>query len=227
MQRSGRLLKLLQVLRERRTAVTARVLADRFDVSERTIYRDMDTLLELGVPVEGEAGTGFILRPGFFLPSMALTHMEADAIILGLRFVAARGDADIAAAVDAALIKVTDGMGDEAEAAMRANGLTVGPSGSGRLAELGTIRAAMRDQTKLRMEYENGDGATGHRTVWPIALGFFDATEVLAAWCETRDAFRHFRIDRIRGLWVLPDALPRSRLSLLADYREIEPQANL
>lgn len=207
--------------------MTARTLADRFDVSERTIYRDMETLLELGVPVEGEAGTGFILRPGFFLPSMALTHIEADAILLGLRFVAARGDKDIATAADAALSKVTDGMGDEAEAAMRANGLTVGPSGSGRLAELATIRAAMRDHKKLSLEYENNNGETNYRTVWPIALGFFDATEVMAAWCERRDAFRHFRIDRMRRLRPLPDALPRSRQSLLTDYRNVEPQANL
>ena len=89
MQRSGRLLQLLQNLRERRGAVTAKALASQFGVSERTIYRDMETLLALGVPVEGEAGTGFILRPGFFLPSMAFTRDEADAILLGLRFVLA------------------------------------------------------------------------------------------------------------------------------------------
>ncbi len=227
MQRSGRLLQLLQALRERRTAVTANTLADRFDVSERTIYRDMETLLELGVPVEGEAGTGFILRPGFFLPSMALTQKEADAILLGLRFVAARGDRDLVAAAEAALTKITDGMGDKAEATMQANGLTAGPSGSGRLAELATIRVAMRDQKKLSIKYGICGGEINLRTVWPTALGFFDTTEVLAAWCEARDAFRHFRVDRMHELRALPDMLPRSRQRLLADYRDMEPEANL
>ncbi|MGH6760842.1 MAG: helix-turn-helix transcriptional regulator [Phyllobacterium sp.] len=227
MRRSGRLLRLLQVLRERRTAVTAQTLATLFGVSERTIYRDMETLVELGVSVEGESGIGFILRPGFFLPPMALTQIEADAILLGLRFVAVRGDENIAAAADTALAKIADGMGDDVAAAMRSNGLTVGPSGSGKLTELATVRAALRDQRKLRIKYGAGDGGALNRTVWPVALGFFDQAEILAAWCETRDAFRHFRIDRIVELQALPDPLPRSRRSLLAEYRLIEPLANL
>lgn len=227
MQRSGRLLQLLQTLRERRSAVTAKTLAQRFHVSERTIYRDMETLLELGVPVEGEAGTGFILRPGFFLPSMAFTRDEADAVLLGLRFVLARGDGEIAKAADTALLKIADGMGDQAEAQMLDNGLTVGPSGTGQRDELRTVRRAMRDRRKLKIAYRTNDQAPRSRVIWPVALGFFDQVEMLAAWCELRDAFRHFRIDRIDNFTLLEENIPRSRNNLLAAYRKLEPHANV
>ena len=227
MQRSGRLLQLLQTLRERRSAVTARALAERFDVSERTIYRDMETLLELGVPVEGEAGTGFILRPGYFLPSMAFTRDEADAILLGLRFARARGDEALGVAADTALLKITRGMGNDAEAQMLCNGLTVGPLDNNQKDKLAVIRQAIRDQHKLRIDYRKQDAPSQIRLVWPVALGFFDRVEMLAAWCETRDAFRHFRMDRIEALTILNEDIPRTRDSLLTAYRHVEPNANL
>jgi predicted DNA-binding transcriptional regulator YafY len=227
MQRSGRLLQLLQNLRERRGAVTAKALASQFGVSERTIYRDMETLLELGVPVEGEAGTGFILRPGFFLPSMAFTRDEADAILLGLRFVLVRGDGEIAKAADTALLKIAEGMGDQAEALMMGSGLTVGPPETGRRDELRMIRSAMRDRRKLKISYRTDGQAPRSRVVWPVALGFFDQVEMLAAWCELRGAFRHFRIDRLDSLALLEENIPRSRNSLLVEYRKLEPQANV
>tara|TARA_R110002072_G_C7940178_1_gene532429 strand:- start:1669 stop:2292 length:624 start_codon:yes stop_codon:yes gene_type:complete len=207
--------------------VTAKALASQFGVSERTIYRDMETLLALGVPVEGEAGTGFILRPGFFLPSMAFTRDEADAILLGLRFVLARGDSEIANATGTALLKIADGMGDQEEAQMMENGLTVGAPESGRRDELRMIRRAMRDRRKLRISYRTDGQAPRSRVVWPTALGFFDQVEMLAAWCERRDAFRHFRIDRLDSLTLLEENIPRSRSSLLAEYRKLEPQANV
>lgn len=227
MQRSGRLLQLLQTLRGRRSAVTAKTLAEVFQVSERTIYRDMETLLELGVPIEGEAGTGFILRPGFFLPSMAFTRDEADAVLLGLRFVMARGDTEIAQAANTALLKITDGMTDEAELRMLGAGLTAGPGETDRREELAMIRGAMRDRRKLEITYRSEDGACGPRVVWPVALGFFDKVEMLAAWCELRDAFRHFRVDRVEALSALEEDVPRSRDSLLAAYRRIEPHARV
>ena len=220
-------MQLLQNLRERRGAVTAKVLALQFGVSERTIYRDMETLLELGVPVEGEAGTGFILRPGFFLPSMAFTRDEADALLLGLRFVLARGDNEIARAADTAVLKIADGMGEQAEAQMMMNGLTVGPPETGRQGKLRTIRRAMRDRRKLKIAYRTDGQTPIGRVIWPVALGFFDQVEMLAAWCELREAFRHFRVDRIGSLTLLEMNIPRSRASLLTDYRKLEPLANV
>lgn len=223
MRRSGRLLQLIQTLREKRGAITAKALALEFNVSERTIYRDMETLLELGVPVEGEAGTGFILRPGFFLPSMAFTRDEADAVLLGLRFVLARGGSEIAKAADTALLKITDGMGSDSAASMLANGLAVGPSQSNLREELAKIRRAMRDFRKLHIAYCTKGKSPCSRVVWPVAFGFFDQVEMLAAWCELRSAFRHFRIDRIEMLKLLEENIPRSRQSLLASYRRVEP----
>lgn len=227
MPRSARLLQLLQTLRERRVAVTAKALAEQFGVSQRTIYRDMETLLELGAPVEGEPGTGFILRPGFFQPSMALTRDEADAVLLGLRFVLARGDGELVKAADTALLKIAEGMANQAEAQMLANGLTVGPPETERRNELKRIRRAMRDRLKLKMTYHTNGEASNTPVVWPVAVGFFDQVEMLTAWCERRDAFRHFRIDRIDGLSVLEAKIPRARNGLLADYRKLEPHANV
>ncbi|MBO6636924.1 MAG: YafY family transcriptional regulator [Roseitalea sp.] len=227
MQRSGRLLQLLQALREHRAAVTAASLADQFGVSERTIYRDMRTLLELGVPVEGEAGTGFILQPGYFLPSMTFSRDEADAVLLGLRFVQARGDDELANAAETALSKIAEGMGDTGEAKMRRNGLTVGPSNRDQREEMATIRRAIRARRKLQMAYRTKDFTSSTRTIWPVVIGFFDGAEMLAAWCEMRKAFRHFRMDRIEALTVLEDNIPRSAASLLAEYRRIEPGANV
>ncbi len=187
----------------------------------------METLLELGAPVEGEAGTGFILRPGFFLPSMAFTRDEADAVLLGLRFVLARGDGELAKAADTALLKIADGMGDQAEARMLGNGLAVGPPATERRNELERIRRAMRDRRKLKIAYRTNGKTSNIRVVWPVALGFFDQFEMLAAWCERRDAFRNFRIDRIDGLTLLEESIPRARNCLLADYRKLERHANL
>lgn len=227
MHRSGRLLQLLQALREHRGAVTASSLAARFEVSERTIYRDMETLLELGVPVEGEAGTGYILRPGYFLPSMAFNRDEADAVLLGLRFVRARGDGVLAEAAETALTKISEGMGETAAAEMRRNGLTVGPPGGDQRNELARIRGAMRERRKIHIAYRSQGSTSSERTIWPVAIGFFDGTEMLAAWCELRDAFRHFRLERIEDLTVLEDDIPRPGASLLAAYRKIEPGANV
>lgn len=227
MTRPARILQILQVLRESRRAVVARSLAQRFGVSQRTIYRDMQTLLELGVPVEGEAGTGFILRPGFFMPPMTFTRDEADAVQLGLRFVSARGDAGLALAARTALSKIVEGMNDEATCAMRENGLTVGPAFSGHGRQLALIRCAVKERRKLRISYLTRGEVLRDRTVWPVALGFFARSEMLAAWCELREDFRHFRTDRMERCYLVEGQIPRGRNQLLAAYRRVEPQANV
>lgn len=224
--RPGRLLSLLQALREHRSPVTAAALADRFDVSERTIHRDLATLRELGAPIDGEAGVGFVLGPGFFLPPLALDEVEADAVLLGLRFVERRGDDALADAARSALAKIAAGMDDDAERNMREGGLAVGPSVSEAKGTLGTVRTAMREGRKLRIAYRDRKERDSERIIWPVALGFFDETEMLAAWCESREAFRHFRLDRIGSLAVLDERPPVLRRTLLAEYRLTEPDAD-
>ena len=225
--RPGRLLSLLQAFREHRAPVTAATLAERFEVSERTIHRDLTTLREIGAPIDGEAGVGFVLGPGFFLPPLALDEVEADAVLLGLRFVRRRGDDALADAARSALAKIAAGMDDDAERNMREGGLTVGPSVSEASGTLGAVRAAMREGRKLRIAYRDRRERGSERTVWPVAIGFFDDAEMLAAWCESREAFRHFRLDRIASLAVLDERPPVLRRTLLAEYRLTEPDADL
>ncbi len=222
MTRAGRLLALLQALRGRRRAVTASELAAEFAVSERTVYRDLKTLAAQGAPIEGAAGLGFVLRPGFFLPPLTLEPDEADAVALGLRFVMRRGDARLKAAARSAAAKVGSVLPASTGAAAAGNGLVVAPSGSGASERLGEAREALAAERKLRLRYRDGRGASSERVVWPVALGFFDAAEILVAWCETRRAFRHFRLDRVEALERLDEPLPSARRTLFARWRAIE-----
>lgn len=207
--RTTRLLTMLQVLRERRMPVTAIELAQRFDISDRTIYRDIDTLRQLGALIEGEAGVGFTLRPGFFLPPLGLSELEADALQLGLRFVARRADPELAAAARATLGKIAAAIDPATEHRMRTNGLAVGPPECDETLKIGTVRNAMARERKLGFSYRTAAGVDSQRIVWPVALGFFADSDVMVAWCETREAFRHFRLDRVQSLHTLEDGFPQ------------------
>lgn len=225
--RTERLLTLLQALREHRRPVSARQLAAQLGVSERTIQRDFKLLSELGAPVEGEAGVGYVLGEGYFLPPLSFSGLEADALLLGLRFVARRGDPELAEAAGAALAKVVSGLDGARAMAMWANGLAVAPSGSGGGERIGRVRRAIASEHKLEISYRDAAGAETRRVVWPIALAFFDDVEMLVAWCERREAFRHFRLDRIQAMEERPEHLPAPRRILLAEYRLEEQDADL
>lgn len=207
--------------------MTAAALAERHDVSERTIYRDLDALTSLGAPIQGEAGVGFVLASGFFLPPLSLSQAEANAVLLGLRFVARRGDDELADVAGTAMAKIGAGLDPNTERLMNESGLAVGPSGSGRTDHIKTIRHAMAAETMLRINYHDARGQESQRTVWPVAIGFFDETELLVAWCVLREAFRHFRLDRITSLKGLAERLPVPRRILLAEYHLEEPDADL
>lgn len=226
-RRAERLLEILQTLRGKRRPITAAVLAERHGVSERTVYRDIDALASLGAPIRGEAGVGFVLAPGFFLPPLSLSQAEADAVLLGLRFVARRGDDELADVAGTAMAKIGAGLDPDTERLMNESGLAVGPSGSGRTDHIKTIRRAMGAETKLQMTYRDGRGDESRRAVWPVALGFFDETELLVAWCALREAFRHFRLDRIIRLAETGERLPVPRRILLAEYHLEEPDADI
>ncbi|TPG58201.1 YafY family transcriptional regulator [Roseomonas nepalensis] len=221
MSRSARLLDLLQALRRRRRPVTAAVLAGELGVSPRTLYRDVATLVAQGAPIEGEAGIGYVLRRGFFLPPLAFTADEVDALILGLRLVARRGDAELEAAARDALAKIEAVLPPEAAEAAEASGLLAGPvtTPGTPTPHLATIRRALAAEARLRLCYRDKAGAATERVVWPVAVGFFEATEVLVAWCETRGDFRHFRLDRIASAEPAGGRAPRRRRVLLADWR--------
>jgi predicted DNA-binding transcriptional regulator YafY len=215
MARSARLLRLLQAMRGRRYPVTAARLAEDLEVSERTIYRDVADLVAQGAPISGEAGVGYILRPGLFLPPLMLTENEIEAVLLGLRYVDQRGDAVLKAAASDARAKIGAVLSPSAQANL-ANPLSMPgppPAFPENAAPLDGLRAAIRAQTRLDIVYDDQHGTRSQRVVWPIQLGFMDRARVLAGWCELRQDFRIFRTDRIASLALL-DRYPGRRVDL-------------
>lgn len=218
MSRAARLLDLIQALRGRRRPVTAADLAAELGVSIRTIYRDTATLTALGAPIEGEGGLGYVLKPGFFMPPLMLSADEVDAVILGLRFVSRRGDDALRLAARDALAKVAAVLPTEV-GNPATNGMLAGPSWAAEGSSLAVIRQAMRTERKLKLTYIDKGGMPSERVIWPVAIGFFDTVEMIAAWCELRSDFRHFRIDRISSLEPTAMRYPKSRSVLLADWQ--------
>ena len=218
--RSARLFQLLQALRRQRRPVTAAALAAELGVSARSIYRDVATLVGEGAPIVGEAGVGFVLLPGFTLPPLSFEDDELEALMLGLRLVAREGDAALAkAAADArgkiAAVLSASARRTQDEAALLAGMRAERPD----TPHIAIVRQAIRGERKLTFGYLDGAGRETSRTVWPFALAFFEEARVLAAWCETRAAFRHFRLDRIVTGEISAQRYPKRRGVLLAAWR--------
>jgi predicted DNA-binding transcriptional regulator YafY len=227
LSRSQRLLDLIQILRRHRFPVTGAAMANELGVSLRTLYRDIDTLQQQGARIDAEPGLGFILRPGFMLPPLMFSDDEIEALILGSRWVAQRGDARLGAAAGNALAKITAVLPAEMRDAELDSSLLAGPGAPlspGELA-LPLIRQAIRAEHKLVIDYQDLKGATSSRTIWPFALGFFDHVRMVVAWCEVRADFRHFRADRIRALSVAEQRYPRRRQALLKAWRASQQNA--
>lgn len=221
MARSTRLLSLLQALRGRRHPVTAAALAREMEVSERTIYRDLSTLITQGAPIEGEAGVGYVLRPGLFLPPLMLTEDETEAVLLGLRYVDQRGDEVLKKAAGDARAKIATILSREMQAAAKAPLSIPGPGGREfpqNTVPLALLRSAIRTRQRLAIHYiDEGDRRT-ERVVWPILLGFTDSVRVMTGWCELRQAFRFFRTDRILSAELL-DRYQARREDLLRAFQ--------
>ncbi len=226
MTRSARLLKLMDLLRGRRRPVTAATLAGRLSVSVRTVYRDIQALAGLGADIDGSAGVGYTLRSGFFLPPLMFSDEEIEALVLGVRWITGQGDASLAAAAESALARVASASPRELREKIAEIGLFAprAGKGAGRGApggpDVGDIRAAIREEHKLRIGYVDAAGKPSERVVWPIAVGFFEGVKVFAGWCELRRGFRHFRIDRIATLARLPARYPTPRRELVRNWRK-------
>jgi len=206
MRRADRLFRIVQILRRRRVT-TARRLAEELEVSERTIYRDIRDLSISGVPIEGEAGVGYALPRGFDMPPLMFTEDEIEALVLGARMVRAWGDRDLVRAADDVVAKVEavvpprlrERIGDS-----RLFSLNFQPRR--RDAELlALLRHAIRERRKVTMEYTRADGEGSERTVRPLCLAFTPPEWMVTGWCELRDDFRNFRLDRIEAMSVLDE----------------------
>ena len=230
MSRTSRLLDLLQLLRNRSVPVTGPDLASELGISIRTLYRDIATLQAQGADIVGEPGLGYVLRPGFTLPPLMFSADEIEAIVLGSRWVAARAD-DVRLSQSArqALSKITAVLPAELRERAEATNLLVARGGLAPASvDAGIIRLAIRNERKLVMAYRGPDGSETERTIWPFLIGFFEQARVVAGWCELREDYRNFRIDRITRLEQTEQRYPRRRAVMLKEWRtrdNIPPQA--
>lgn len=219
MRRANRLFEIVLCLRRRR-AVTAKEIADRLEVSERTIYRDIRELGLSGVPIEGEAGVGYRLEPGFDLPPLMFDQEELIALQLGARMVRAWADKGLASAAQRALERIESVLPPKlrdirSQSRIYAPDLFVPPE---RLAGLADLRRAVDGQLKIRFGYTREDGAASERTVRPLALFYWGSAWTLCAWCELRSGYREFRPDRMRDLAVLEERFESEPDVSLDDY---------
>src|SRR5436305_11968362 len=203
MRRADRLFRIVQRLR-RRGATTARQLAEALEVSERTVYRDVRDLLASGVPIQGEAGVGYALDRSFDLPPLMFGEEELEALVLGARIVRAWADKKLARAAEEALQKIETVLPPPlrariGEAALFAPDFHVKAAFR---SSLEGLRRAVREQRKARFRYVDKAQAGTERTVQPLGLYYWGQTWTLAAWCELRQGFRSFRLDRIEQLAI-------------------------
>jgi predicted DNA-binding transcriptional regulator YafY len=229
MSRAQRLLDLIQELRRHRRPVSGAALADTMGTSLRTIYRDIETLKAQGAHIDGEAGVGFVLRPGFMLPPMMFTEEEIEALVLGSRWVAERTDTPLGKAARNALTKIAAVLPADLKESLDGASLLIGPGPKHKPPitavgehQLPAIRACIREERKIKIRYTDAADVVTRRTIWPIALAFFDRVRVVVAWCEARKDFRHFRTDRIGALVEQETRYPKRRQALLREWRAKE-----
>ncbi|WP_172331717.1 YafY family protein [Mangrovicoccus sp. HB161399] len=201
MRRADRLFRIVDAMRGGRR-ITAAQLAALMEVSERTIYRDIADLQASGVPVEGEAGYGYVMAEGYHLPPLMFTEAEITALVAGARLIRAWGGAEMAAGAEDALRKISAVLPETARARAEAVAVhSVAPEMTPELAaRLDRIERAVQAKERLEIGYADGAGAASTRIVRPLGLWFWGKVWTLVAWCELRDDFRVFRLDRIGAL---------------------------
>jgi predicted DNA-binding transcriptional regulator YafY len=202
MRRADRLFQIVQYLRGGRL-LTAKILSERLEVSERTVYRDVADLIGSGVPIEGEAGVGYLMREGYDLPPLMFTKKEITALVAGARMLRAWGGAEMALGAENALAKIASILPDDA----RKNAESVpifAPNpfwfSDEERQVLDQVEAAVNTTQKLLIEYEKPDGTKSKRDVRPLGLWFWGKVWTLVGWCELRNDFRMFRLDRMHAI---------------------------
>ena len=219
MRRADRLFEIIQQLR-RKPTVKASELAAALEVSERTIYRDIKDLAASGVPIEGEAGVGYVLKAGFDLPPLMFKEQEIEALVLGARFVESWADAELADAASDAIAKIEAVIPEKLRGYM-ANTALLAPTSHHMEPlsfNLGHLRRAIRSQLKVAFSYRDVLKQKSTRTVRPLSLAYFGPVWMLAGWCDLRDDFRTFRLDRIDNFEVATERFRNERGKTLHDF---------
>ena len=219
MRRADRLFEIIQHMR-RRPTVKARELSESLEVSERTIYRDVRDLITSGVPIEGEAGVGYVLKAGFDLPPLMFKEQEIEALVLGARIVESWADAELAEAASHAISKIEAVIPDALKVYM-ANTALLAPCAHYMAPisfDLAELRRAVRSRLKVKFRYTDVLRQGSERTVRPLSLAYFGPVWILAAWCELRGDFRTFRLDRIEDFVMTPDQYRQEPGKSLHDF---------
>jgi predicted DNA-binding transcriptional regulator YafY len=224
MRRADRLFQIVQYFRGGRL-VTAAQLGEWLEVSERTIYRDIADLQGSGVPIDGEAGVGYLMRDGYDLPPLMFTRDEIVALVAGARLIRAWGGADMARAAEEALVKIETVLPDEARSrAARVEIHAVAPEMTPVIrARIDAIEKAVEQRAALSLSYRDVEDNPTKRVVRPLGLWFWGKVWTLVSWCELRDDFRMFRLDRILRIKKTGASFRAERGKTLADfYRRME-----
>jgi predicted DNA-binding transcriptional regulator YafY len=218
-RRADRLFEIIQFMR-RKDLVRARDLSDALEVSERTIYRDIQDLVTSGVPIEGEAGVGYVLKAGFDLPPLMFTEQEIEALVLGARIVESWADSKLADAASNVIAKVEAVIPERLRTYMANTALLAPPHHYMEPISFdpADLRRALRSQLKVHFRYRDAGGEPSERTVRPLCLAYFGPVWLLSAWCELREDFRTFRLDRIDDFAVEADRFRAEPGKTLHDF---------
>ena len=225
MRRSERLFQIIQILRTAPQPVTAKTLAGEFELSTRTIYRDILELQYQNIPIWGEAGRGYTLDKSYNLPPMTFTPEELEAMILGAHWVAQRGDSALSKSALSLISKVQSVIPKEHLPLILEKKLFSAsrPVKNDQHLNLKKIRLWIRLEKKLKIRYQK-TSETNTRIVWPLTLVYFESSKLLVAWCETRSAYRHFRTDRILDTEFLEHPIPEDTQLLFYNWKKHEAE---
>jgi predicted DNA-binding transcriptional regulator YafY len=207
MRKAARLFEIIQILRLAKRSVTAAQIAESLEVAPRSIYRDIAALQAMRVPIEGDRGVGYILRPGFNLPPLMFAIEEVEAIVLALALLDRTGDIELKKAAKRVNQKIAAAIPAPLRQTLETKALhawgTIAPAPAG--VDLGFVRRAIRDEQKIAIDYRDELGRETKRTIWPLALIYYSEATNIVAWCELRRALRNFRTDRVQGSALVED----------------------
>jgi predicted DNA-binding transcriptional regulator YafY len=220
MRRADRLFDIIQILRTVSRPITAATLADKLEVTVRTIYRDIAALQGSRVPIEGAPGLGYVLRRGFDLPPLMFTTEEIDAIAVGVRLLRRLRDRKLQEAAESVLGKLSAVVPQPLQSQLVAAPLYVSDGSAPAVTgiDLSQLRGAIRETRKLAITYIDEEGRHTQRRIWPIAMAYYVDVTLVGAWCELRNDFRHFRVDRILASDVLDERFSADSGRLTAEW---------
>ena len=220
MRRTERLFQIIQILRANQFPVTGRSLADELEISLRTLYRDMAELIAQRIPVNGEAGTGYVLDDGYDMPPLMLTADELEAAALGADWVSSHADPSLSRAARDLVSKLSDAIPEELRPIIlnaSSRSISTKPTVLERF-DGTALRRAIRERSKLQLTYKDHSDELTNRTIWPLLIAYLNSVRYIAAWCETRQDYRHFKTDRVLTLDVLEEKYPARRAVLIKGW---------